>query len=721
MKRLSLIVLAVMLAFMGCGKKADDVNVELVTVENEVKTIGSTQAYFECEFEYLNEITKALLVYCEDDQLKYAQTSKLELVNGKWITQVNYLEKSTKYYYRYEFYNGYNLMWTEIFNFTTTDQQDKPSVETVEVTNITMTSATVEGNVTNDGGSAVTERGICYSIYENPTMSDSIRLAGTGIGRYYCEMTNLTNATTYYVRAFATNSEGTSFGDVITVRTVEHPMLPTVTTDEVSDITLNTAVCGGNVLSDGFAPITERGICYATHEEPTVFDYKVTGGEGLGLFQCRMSGLETLTTYYVRAYARNSEGYAYGNEVTFVTADETFLPEVITHEVTDFNHFYAIGGGEVVSNGGLDIIERGICWSTSPNPTTTGNKLTAGGGMGEFSCRMAYLFCNTTYYVRAFAANEAGMKYGNEVTFTTSPHPNTAPEGAIPSLFSINESQQVFISRGNLQYKASSGKWRFAEHQWDFVGGTIEDWSGTLEYGTVYENGVKCNNNEISQTYPGWIDLFGWATSGWDDNNHYYHPWDIESTGWVVDGYGYGYWDGEYACYNMTGDYANSDWGVYNEISNGGNEAGIWRTLSRSEWSYLVNNRQDATYKRSIATVGGVKGFILLPDAWIMPSGVNFIANVSDYETNSYDVDQWIIMENAGAVFFPNAGYRRLDGTSVYYYNYDNQSNNYWSSTGSSSSNYYSNESAGCASLPGSPSSSMTRYYGASVRLVQNY
>ena len=720
MKKVHLIILAAMLAFVGCGKKAEEVNVELVTVENEVRTIGSTQAYFECEYEYINEITKALLVYCEDDQLKYAQTSKLEYVDGKWITQMNYLEKSTKYYYRYEFYNGYNLMWTEIFNFTTTDQQDKPTVETVEATNITMTSVTVEGNVTNDGGSPVTERGICYSIYENPTLSDSVRLAGTGIGRYYCEMTNLTNATTYYIRAFATNSEGTSFGDVITVRTVEHPMLPTVTTDEVSDITLNTAVCGGNVLSDGFAPITERGICYATHEEPTVFDYKVPGGEGLGLFQCRMSGLETLTTYYVRAYARNSEGYAYGNEVSFVTADETFLPEVITHEVTDFNHFYAIGGGEVVSNGGLDIIERGICWSTSPNPTTTGNKLTAGGGMGEFSCRMTYLYGNTTYYVRAFAANEAGMKYGNEVTFTTLPHPNTAPEGAIPSLFSISSSQQVFISQGNLQYQASTGRWRFAEHQFDFVGGDNEWYSG--EIGNVYENGVKCSNNNISQTYSGWIDLFGWATSGWNNNNHYYHPWDTESTGWVVDGYGYGYWDGEYARYDMTGDYANCDWGVYNAITNGGNEAGIWRTMSLNEWDYLVNGRQDATYKRSLATVNEVRGFILLPDAWILPSGVDFYANVSDFETNTYDASHWAIMENAGAVFFPSTGVRYQNGTSVVYScdpNYPSMC--YWASNCNSSSNYYSNESASSIAFPDCMWCSEARPNGLSVRLVQNY
>ena len=693
MKKLHLIVLAAMLAFVGCGKKADDVNVELVTVENEVKTIGSTQAYFECEYEYLNTITKALLVYCEDDQLKYAQTSKLEYVDGKWITQMNYLEKKTKYYYRYEFYNGYNLMWTEIFSFTTTDQQDKPTVETVEATNITMTSATVEGNVTNDGGSAVTERGICYSIYENPTLSDSVRLAGTGIGRYYCEMTNLTNATTYYIRAFATNSEGTSFGDVITIRTVEHPMLATVTVDEVSDITINTAVCGGNVINDGFAEVDEKGICYSTHHEPTVFDYKVVGGAGLGLFQCRMSGLEMLTTYYVRAYAHNSEGYAYSEEVSFVTADETYLPEVITHEVTDFNHFYAMGGGEVVANGGLDIIRRGICYSTSHNPTIYSNMLTAGGGMGEFECRMTYLYGSTTYYVRAFASNSAGTAYGNEVTFTTSPHPNTAPAGAIPALFSISSTQQIFFSKGNLQYQASTGTWRFAEHQWDYVGGTEYG----QEYGTVYENGVKCSNNEISQTYSGWIDLFGYATSGWNNNNHYYQPWDTESTGWSIDNYGYGYWDGQYVNTNMGGDYANMDWGVYNAISNGGNEAGLWRTWDNEEYYYVLERRPNAAYLQSDGTVNGVIGKILLPDAWILPEGVSFLGSAGNYEINNYNLEEWEIMENAGAVFFPDSGVRY--GTS-----YQNSCGvrGYWINLG----NTYG---------MGEPST------GRPVRLIQNY
>ena len=322
--------------------------------------------------------------------------------------------------------------------------------------------------------------------------------------------------------------------------------------------------------------------------------------------------------------------------------------------------------------------------------------------MGEFECRMTYLFGNTTYYVRAFASNSAGTSYGNEVSFTTSPHPNTAPEGAIPALFSISETQQIFFSKGNLQYQASTGTWRFAEHQWDYVGGSDE------AYGTVYENGVKCDNTQISQTYSGWIDLFGWATSGWNNNNHYYQPWDTENTGWEIDGFGYGYWDGEYAQYSMTGDYANMDWGVYNAISNGGNEAGLWRT-GASEIAYIIGSRHNAAYLQSNGTVNDVKGKILLPDAWILPNGVSFLGSAGDFETNNYNLEEWAIMENAGAVFLPQAGYR--SGL-----NYDNYGSfNYWDSycpSNNGSAYYWS----GYQYIPTS-----SRFFGFSVRLIQNY
>ena len=153
-------------------------------------------------------------------------------------------------------------------------------------------------------------------------------------------------------------------------------------------------------------------------------------------------------------------------------------------------------------------------------------------------------------------------------------------DGAILAEFSVSDSTKVYFSQGNLQYRASSKTWRFAEHQWDFVGDSIN--------GNVYENGVKSDNAKISSTYDGWIDLFGWGTSGWNSGANAYQPY---STSTVYSDY---YPDGSY--YNdLTGSYANADWGVYNKISNGGNQAGLWRTLTYSEWSYLISGRAQAS------------------------------------------------------------------------------------------------------------------------------
>ena len=173
-----------------------------------------------------------------------------------------------------------------------------------------------------------------------------------------------------------------------------------------------------------------------------------------------------------------------------------------------------------------------------------------------------------------------------------------------------------------------------------------------------------------------------------------------------MDGYGYGYWDGQYANYDMTSDYANCDWGVYNAISNGGGEMGLWRTITHDEWNYLFSYRQDATYKKSKATVVGEQGWVLLPDAWIQPDGVSFMGSASDYDINNYDVNEWIIMENAGAVFLPNAGYRNNTSFGV--------TESYWTSKA------WNTDGAWVTSTQISNASSY-RYYGRPVRLIQNY
>ena len=156
-------------------------------------------------------------------------------------------------------------------------------------------------------------------------------------------------------------------------------------------------------------------------------------------------------------------------------------------------------------------------------------------------------------------------------------------EGTLPGVFSISASNRVAFSRGNLQYKASTGTWRFALHQEDIVGTA---------------------NANISSYDTNWIDLFGYGTSGYNGKNPY-----TSSTA-----------SSNYISSAIAA--SNYDWGVYNAISNGGNRAGIWRTLSKTEWDYMISSRANAANLRARATVNGVPGLILLPDNWTAISGI---------------------------------------------------------------------------------------------------
>lgn len=191
-----------------------------------------------------------------------------------------------------------------------------PTVVTNDVTDVTPNSAQCGGNVTANGGVAITSRGVCYSKTSNPTISDLLVNGGTGTGPFTCSLTGLDENTTYYVRAYATNSVGTAYGIQKSLKTNGGP---TVTTGSVSSITSHSAICSGNVTADGGSSVTSRGICWSTAPNPTINSSSVTNGSGLGSFSCEMTNLQNNTTYYVRAWARNTNGISYGAERTFKT------------------------------------------------------------------------------------------------------------------------------------------------------------------------------------------------------------------------------------------------------------------------------------------------------------------------------------------------------------------------------------------------------------------
>jgi hypothetical protein len=218
-------------------------------------------------------------------------------------------------------------------------------------------------------------------------------------------------------------------------------------------------------------------------------------------------------------------------------------------------------------------------------------------------------------------------------------------DNALPGLFSVSPTEQVRFSPGNLQYQASTDTWRFALNQYDVVG---------------------ANNANISASNEDWIDLFGWATSGYAGCEPYLTSTDASLYG-----------------IDESIDSTNYDWGIYNAISNGGNSAGMWRLLSKDEWGYLLYERTGASDLLGVGCVAGVNGLILLSDDFVLPDSIEFrhaVASDSGEDlyriVNDYTAVEWARMEAAGAVFFPAAGARigkKVMYTAIAGY--------YWSST----------------------------------------
>ena len=265
------------------------------------------------------------------------------------------------------------------------------------------------------------------------------------------------------------------------------------------------------------------------------------------------------------------------------------------------------------------------------------------------------------------------------------------PIGSKGGLFSVSATQQVWFSQGNVQYRASTDTWRFAENQWDFVGTQTPDvdW----HYGGTVSGS---DNRNISSTYDGWIDLYGWGTGS--------NPTLVS----------YAEDNSAYSTF--------VDWGV-NAISNGGNIANCgWRTLTIAEWNYLFSGRTDASSKFGIGNIEGLGGMILLPDSWTLPSGCptfnyGLASSYNVWTRNSYTCAQWAEMEAAGAVFLPAAGGRfyRVEQSNIVV-NDVGVFGSYWSSTSDDSRNAYYRM---FVSL-GQGSYSDERCYGRAVRLVRN-
>ncbi len=513
-------------------------------------------------------------------------------------------------------------------------------------------------------------------ISPNIDMSDSkITNGEINDRRFIVQFENLVANTHYYYYYEYNNGVDVIKTSVKKVTTNDYN-LPTVTTLNVSNITAIYATCGGNVTDDGGSAVTERGVCWSTIQNPTIADSHSTDGTGTGSFISNMTELAINTKYYVRAYAINIKGISYGEQKYFTTRDG--LPIVTTSAVTDITETSAICGGFVSCDCGFEITHRGVCWSTSQNPTIADSHTTDGIGTGNFISNMTELDSYTFYYVRAYATNRTGTSYGAQKTFKVT-------DGTTGGKFSVSATKTVCFSQGNLQYigSASPPYWRFAEHQWDYLG----------------NNGQSSTSPDVDR------DLFGWGTSGYSHGAVCYQPWSISQTN--SDYYAYGNYSN-----NLNDQTGQADWG-YNPISNGGNEPNRWRALTNGEWRYVFNTRSTSSGIRyAKARVCGVNGVMLLPDDW--SSSYYSLSNTNtgnaSYDSNTISASQWNKLEQHGAVFLPAAGVR--SGTNVFNvgaYGF------YWSAT------YNNNDYSYSVYFYDSylnAANGRDRRYGQSVRLV---
>ena len=320
-KVLILMAAALLLVCASCDKEKEPENkaslATVVTVDASSVLSSSFTAGGNITADGGAEITERGLCYGTSSGVTVDNTKVMAANAGKGVFEVNVtgLTAGVTYYFKAYAVNSVGVAYGN--EMTATTPSARPAaVTTAEVVDAVGSSAVCGGNVTDDGQSFVSVRGVCWSTSENPTVSDSKTEDGTGLGEFTSTLSGLQPGVTYYVRAYATNDTGTVYGEQFSFITIE-AQLPVVNTYEVTEKTTIGANCGGEIVSDGGARITAKGVVWATHKNPTLDDNKTEDGTGSDSFVSAITGLTEGTVYYCRAYATNAVGTVYGNERPF--------------------------------------------------------------------------------------------------------------------------------------------------------------------------------------------------------------------------------------------------------------------------------------------------------------------------------------------------------------------------------------------------------------------
>ena len=352
-----ILTIIVIVCLSGCKKdhKTEETVGEITSTEvinigsNYVELLVSYGYYSSSEF---NNLVKGVC-YSETNTSPTVKDNvkKVDYAN---MVRFDNLKEATTYYWRAYIQKEDIIVYGDAKSFKTLKL---PEVSTLVATDITITSATLGGNIKSVGTPEYTSKGICYSsTSQNPTIYDSsITVSGSGTGNYTGTTNSLSANTTYYYRAYVTNSAGTAYGEQKSF-TTNDATLPALSTLAVTNITEYSATLRGNISNVGNPPYSEKGICFSTSQNPTIYNSYVTvSGSGTGNFEGGYYYFSSNTTYYVRAFATNAAGTAYGNQVSFktknpqpTTAQVRFRKVLDYLYVTEMSVDY-VSGGELAS------------------------------------------------------------------------------------------------------------------------------------------------------------------------------------------------------------------------------------------------------------------------------------------------------------------------------------------------------------------------------------